>query len=120
MRFQILVLHHHPPIFITKHLNLNQTLAKSLISTNNHSVYLLHAPKVTDNSSSSSKELYRVCSNNDHKYKWTQISKCSIVGFSDGIYCLASYDRDRSHIIYLWNPSIRKLKKPGGCLVILF
>ncbi|XP_030936707.1 uncharacterized protein LOC115961963 [Quercus lobata] len=35
----------------------------------------------------------------------------SIVGFSNGIYCLASYDRDRSDIIYLWNPNIRKLKK---------
>ena len=27
------------------------------------------------------------------------------------MFCLASYDQDHYHIIYLWNPSIRKFKK---------
>lgn len=39
------------------------------------------------------------------------LDKYSIVGFCNSVFCLASYDQDFYHKIYLWNPSIRKFKK---------
>ncbi|KAF3949016.1 hypothetical protein CMV_025055 [Castanea mollissima] len=105
------------PTFITKHLKLNLNQSESLISTNTHSGYLLYTTKVK-NSSPSSKHLCTVVCNNDSTL--TQISrfeipslfeKYSIVGFCNGLFCLASRDNDLNHIIYLWNPSIRMFKK---------
>ena len=105
------------PTFISTHFNLNRT--KSLTSTNTNSGYLLYTPTVTeDHSSSTSKQLCTVVCNNDHTL--IQVSKFeipsifdefSIVGFCNSVFCLASYDQDLNHIIYLWNPSIRKFKK---------
>ncbi|XP_030942378.1 F-box/kelch-repeat protein At3g06240-like [Quercus lobata] len=105
------------PTFVSTLFNL--TLTKSLISTNTHGGYLLYTPTVTaDHSSSTSKQLCTVVCNNDRTL--TQVSKFdipsfpdkfSIVGFYNSVFCLASYDQDHYHIIYLWNPSIRKFKK---------
>ncbi|XP_030942246.1 F-box/kelch-repeat protein At3g23880-like isoform X1 [Quercus lobata] len=105
------------PTFIAKHFNLNLNQSESLISTNAHSGYLLYTTK-DENSSPSSKHLCTVVCNNDRTL--TQISrfeipslfeKYSIVGFCNGLFCLASRDYDLNHIIYLWNPSIRMFKK---------
>ena len=105
------------PTFISTHFNLN--LTKSLISTNTRSGYLLYTPTLTENhSSSTSKQLCTVVCNNDHTL--TQVSKFeipsfldefSIVSFCNSVFCLAGYDQDLNHIIYLWNPSIRKFRK---------
>ncbi|KAL4616413.1 hypothetical protein ACB092_07G197100 [Castanea dentata] len=105
------------PTFITKHFKLNLNQSESLISTNTHSGYLLYTTKVK-NRSPSSKHLCAVLRNNDSTL--TQISrfeipslfeKHSLVGFCNGLFCLASRDNDLNHIIYLWNPSIRMFKK---------
>nr|XP_023911842.1 F-box/kelch-repeat protein At3g23880-like [Quercus suber] len=108
------------PTFITKHLKLNLNQSESLISTNTHSGYLLYTAE-DKNSSPSSKQLCTVVCNNDRTL--TQVSrfeipslfeKFSIVGFCNGLFCLASRDNrdnDLNHIIYLWNPSIRMFKK---------
>ena len=37
--------------------------------------------------------------------------KCSVAGFCNGIFCLASSDKDLHHISYLWNPSVGMFKK---------
>ncbi|KAF3947348.1 hypothetical protein CMV_026505 [Castanea mollissima] len=101
--------------FVTKHLKLNLNQFESLMSTNANSGYLLYTTK-DKNSSPSSKQLCTVFCNNDRTL--TQVSrfempsffdKCDIVGFCNGLFCLADYDL--SHIIYLWNPSIRMFKK---------
>ncbi|KAF3947349.1 hypothetical protein CMV_026505 [Castanea mollissima] len=73
--------------FVTKHLKLNLNQFESLMSTNANSGYLLYTTK-DKNSSPSSKQLCTVFCNNDRTL--TQVS---------------------SHIIYLWNPSIRMFKK---------
>ncbi|KAL4616411.1 hypothetical protein ACB092_07G197000 [Castanea dentata] len=105
------------PTFITKHLKLNLNQSESLVSTNTHSEYLLYTTKVK-NRSPSSKHLCAVVCNNDCTL--TQISrfeipslfeKHSLVGFCNGLFCLASRRNDLNHIIYLWNPSIRMFKK---------
>ncbi|KAL4612534.1 hypothetical protein ACB092_08G207200 [Castanea dentata] len=105
------------PTFITKHFKLNLNQSESLISTNTHSGYLLYTTKVK-NRSPSSKHLCAVVCNNDSTL--TQISrfeipslfeKHSLVGFCNGLFCLASRRNDLNHIIYLWNPSIRMFKK---------
>ncbi|XP_050260103.1 F-box/kelch-repeat protein At3g23880-like [Quercus robur] len=103
------------PTFITKHLKLNLNQSESLISTNTHSGYLLYTTE-DKNSSPSSKQLCTVVCNNDRTL--TQVSRfempscfdeCYIVGCCNGLFCIA--DDDLSHIIYLWNPSIRIFKK---------
>ena len=103
--------------FINKHLKLNLNQSESLISTNTHSGYLQYTTK-DKNSLPSSKQLCTVVCNNDRTL--TQVSrfeiptffeKYSIVGFCNGLFCLASYVKELCHIIYLWNPSIRMLKK---------
>ncbi|XP_075673260.1 F-box/kelch-repeat protein At3g23880-like [Castanea sativa] len=103
------------PIFITKHLKLNLNQSESSMSTNTHNGYLLYT---TMDSSSSSKELCTVVCNNDRTL--TQVSrfeipsffdKYMIVGFCNGLFCLASRQKELCHIVYLWNPSIRMFKK---------
>ncbi|XP_030944110.1 F-box/kelch-repeat protein At3g23880-like [Quercus lobata] len=102
------------PTFISTHFKLNLNQPKSSISPNTQpGYYLLYK-------TSSSKELCTVFCNNDD-YTLTQISrfeipnvfdKCSeVVGFCNGIFCLASFDKDLHHISYLWNPSIGMFKK---------
>jgi F-box interacting protein len=39
------------------------------------------------------------------------ISSHRIAAFCNGLFCLANYDDELSHIIYLWNPSVGKFKK---------
>ncbi|XP_065629068.1 F-box/kelch-repeat protein At3g06240 isoform X1 [Quercus suber] len=41
----------------------------------------------------------------------SHFDECDIVGFCNGLFCLANYDKKLCHIIYLWNPSIRMFKK---------
>ena len=103
--------------FITRHFKLNLNQSESLISTNTHSGYLLYTTK-DENSSSSSKQLCTAVCNNDRTL--TQVSsfeipsflnECKIVGFCNGLLCLASDEKELCHIIYLWNPSIRMFKK---------
>ncbi|KAK9987676.1 hypothetical protein SO802_027915 [Lithocarpus litseifolius] len=103
--------------FINKHFKLNLNQCESVISTNTRSGYLLYATK-DKNSSSSSKQLCTVVCNNDCTL--TQVSRfempsffdeCNIVDFCNGLFCLASYEKELCHIIYLWNPSIRMFKK---------
>ncbi|XP_050260459.1 F-box/kelch-repeat protein At3g23880-like isoform X1 [Quercus robur] len=105
------------PTFISKHFKLNLNQSESLVSTNTHTGYLLYTTE-DKNSSPSSKHLCTVVCNSDSTL--TQISrfeipslfeKYSIVGFCNGLFCLASSDNDLNHIIYLWNPSIRMFKK---------
>ncbi|KAK9987615.1 hypothetical protein SO802_027854 [Lithocarpus litseifolius] len=105
------------PTFVTKHFKLNLNQSESLVSTNTHTGYLLYTTK-DENSSPSSKHLCAVVCNSDSTL--TQISrfeipslfeKYSIVGFCNGLFCLASSDNDLNHIIYLWNPSIRMFRK---------
>uniref|UniRef100_A0A7N2MYS3 F-box domain-containing protein n=1 Tax=Quercus lobata TaxID=97700 RepID=A0A7N2MYS3_QUELO len=103
--------------FINKHFKLNLNQSESSISANTHSGYLLYTTEDKD-SSSSSKELCTVACNNDRTL--TQVSrfeipsffdKYMIVGFCNGLFCLASREKELCHVIYLWNPSIRMLKK---------
>ena len=86
--------------FINKHLKLNLNQCESLISTNTRSGYLLYATK--DKNSSS---LCTVVCNNDRTL--TQVSRFEMPSCFQ--VCIA--DDDLSHIIYLWNPSIRIFKK---------
>ncbi|XP_075672521.1 F-box/kelch-repeat protein At3g23880-like [Castanea sativa] len=115
------------PTFISTHFNLNLNLTKSLTSTNTHSGYLLYTPTVTvteDHSSSTSKQLCTVVCNDPtlppvSKFEIPPIfDEFSIVGFCNSVFCLASYDQDLNHIIYLWNPSIRKFKKLRSTLFL--
>ncbi|XP_030945207.1 F-box/kelch-repeat protein At3g23880-like isoform X1 [Quercus lobata] len=103
--------------FINNHLKLNHSQCESLISTNSRSGYLLYTTK-DKNSSPSSKQLCTVVCNNDRTL--TQVSrfeipsffdKYMIVAFCNGLFCLASREKELCHIIYLWNPSIRMFKK---------
>ena len=103
--------------FINKHLKLNLNQSESSMSTNTYSGYLLYTTEDKD-SLSSSKELCTVACNNDRTL--TQVSrfeipsffdKYMIVGFCNGLFCLASREKELCHIIYLWNPSIRMCKK---------
>ena len=104
------------PTFITKHLKLNLKQSESLKSTKTHSGYLLYTTKDKNSSSSSSKQLCTAVCNNDRTL--TQVSRfeipsffdeCNIVACCNGLFCMADYGL--SHIIYLWNPSIRMFKK---------
>ena len=94
------------PIFITIHL----VRAKSLSNNNsnkNHNGFLLYIE--------SCKELRTVVCNSDRTL--TQISTLKIpfsniviVDYCNGMFCLRNY---QNHILYLWNPSIRKFKMLG-------
>ncbi|KAF3955149.1 hypothetical protein CMV_019598 [Castanea mollissima] len=100
------------PIFITKHLNLNNK-AKSLSSNNNHNGCLLY---------DCNKQLCTaVCNGNgngDPKLTLTstEVSRFQIpfsvnfykISFCNGMFLNYGYLRDR--MIYLWNPSIQKFK----------
>ena len=103
--------------FINKHLKLNHNQSESSIPANTHSGYLLYTTEDKDGSSSS-KELCTVVCNNDRtltQVSWFEIpsffDKYMIVGFCNGLFCLASREKELCHIIYLWNPSIRMCKK---------
>ena len=96
--------------FINKHLKLNHNQSESSISANTHSGYLLYTTEDKDGSSSS-KELCTVVCNNDRTL--TQLSrfeipsffdKYMIVGFCNGLSCLASREKELCHIIYLLEP----------------
>ena len=93
--------------FINKHFKLSLNQCESLISTNTRSGYLLYATK--DKNSSS---LCTVVCNNDRtltQVSWFEMpsffDECNIVDFCNGLFCLASYEKELCHIIYLWNPS---------------
>jgi len=105
------------PIFITKHLDL----ASSLSDINNNG-YLLFTPlrNYLPLDPSSSKEWTTFVYNTNRTL--TQISRFEIplqhfiIGFCNGVFCLAannddSDEKDLTRSLYLWNPSIRKLKK---------
>ena len=105
------------PIFITKHLDL----ASSLSDINNNG-YLLFTllRNYLPLDPSSSKEWTTFVYNTNRTL--TQISRFEIplqhfiIGFCNGVFCLAannddSDEKDLTRSLYLWNPSIRKLKK---------
>ncbi|XP_050242325.1 F-box protein At3g07870-like [Quercus robur] len=106
------------PIFITKHLDL----ASSLSDINNYG-YLLVTPlrNYPSLDPSSSQEWTTFVYNTNRTL--TQISRFEIpfpinliIGFCNGVFCLAAIndDPDENYLrrsLYLWNPSIRKLKK---------
>jgi F-box interacting protein len=100
------------PNFIKTNFNFNRT--KSLSNNNNHNGYLHYTP-VTVQDSSSCKELCTVVCNSDQtlthvsRFEIPFVDEC-IFGFCNGMVCLASADARLSHLIYLWNPSIRKFK----------
>uniref|UniRef100_A0A2N9HHQ2 F-box associated domain-containing protein n=1 Tax=Fagus sylvatica TaxID=28930 RepID=A0A2N9HHQ2_FAGSY len=92
------------PTFITTHLDK----AKSLSSNKG---YLVYMGGVDD------RQLYTVVCNSDRTMTLISCHPLQnhyhdvfMVGFSNGIVCLESYEEDH-RIIYLWNPSIRKRKK---------
>jgi F-box interacting protein len=95
------------PIFITKHLNLNQA--------NNHNGYLLYSIDPISRpplDRLSDREICAVVCNSD--FTLTEISRFQIpfthadmIGFCNGIFCFYNY---RDYTIYLWNPSIKKSK----------
>ncbi|KAL4607345.1 hypothetical protein ACB092_09G166700 [Castanea dentata] len=103
------------PIFITKHLDL----AYSLSNINNNG-YLLFTPLRNFLDPTPSQEWTTFVCNINRTL--TQISKFEIpfpndlIGFCNGMFCLAAYnddsdEEDLRRSLYLWNPSIRKLKK---------
>ena len=107
------------PNFINKHLHR----AKSLSNSNNHNGFLLS--KANPVADSSEEDLCTVIYNND--YTLTEICRFKIpfddarfLGFCNGIFCFATYSLRKGFyrncvglngIIYLWNPSIRKIKE---------
>ena len=103
------------PIFITKHLDL----ASSLSDINNNG-YLLFTPLRNYPDPSSTQQWTTFVYNTNRTL--TQISRFEIpfpnliIGFCNGVFCLAaknddSDEKDLTRSLYLWNPSIRKLKK---------
>uniref|UniRef100_A0A2N9H1Z7 F-box domain-containing protein n=1 Tax=Fagus sylvatica TaxID=28930 RepID=A0A2N9H1Z7_FAGSY len=92
------------PDFVTTHFNLSNN------NINNHNGYLLYTPK-------GDKELCTVVWNKNRTFN--HISRFEIPfsddyyidSFCKGLVCLANYDDNLSHELYLWNPSIRKFKK---------
>ena len=106
------------PIFITKHLDL----ASSLSDINNYG-YLLVTPlrNYPSLDPSSSQEWTTFVYNTNRTL--TQISRFEIpfhsnliIGFCNGVFCLAANnddfdEKDLRRSLYLWNASIRKLKK---------
>ncbi|XP_023907625.1 F-box protein At3g07870 isoform X1 [Quercus suber] len=106
------------PIFITKHLDL----ANSLSNINNNG-YLLFTPvRNYPTMDPSSTQQWTTFVYNTNR-TLTHISRFEIpfhndliIGFCNGVFCLAannddSDEEDLRHSLYLWNPSIRKLKK---------
>ena len=98
------------PIFITTHLDR----AKSLSHNKNNNGYLLYIPRAT-NSSLRNELCIDVC-NSDHTVSHVSrfqipFSLVRIFGFCNGIICLYS---SLNHMIYLWNPSIKKFKICAG------
>ena len=109
------------PIFIATHFKLNE--AKSLSNKNSHNGYLLYTP-VTE-SYYFHEELRTLVYNRDRTV--TEISRfitpfpfCDAFMncFCNGIFCLDRCDETNGdHIIYLWNPSIRKFKMLAPALM---
>ncbi|XP_075637740.1 F-box/kelch-repeat protein At3g23880-like [Castanea sativa] len=97
--------------FITKHLDRANLLSKS----NNNNGCLLCNPYRNGQYSSCDYLCTFVC-NTDRtlteisRFEFPSYDEC-LVGFSNGIICLANYADESSHILYLWNPSIRKFKR---------
>ena len=95
------------PNFVKTNFNFNRT--KSLSNNNNHNGYLHYTPVTKQ-------ELCTVVCNSDRtltnvsRFESPFVDECSIFGFCNGMVCLASADELLSHLIYLWNPSIRKFK----------
>jgi F-box interacting protein len=93
------------PDFIKTHIDQ----AKSLSNNNG---YLLYMQRIGDNFYSLREELCTVVCNSDKTFSHVSrfqipFSHFKIVGFCNGIFCFYDYVK---HVIYLWNPSIRKLK----------
>ncbi|KAK4580964.1 hypothetical protein RGQ29_024569 [Quercus rubra] len=85
------------PIFIATHFKLNE--AKSLSNKNSHNGYLLYTSETEDYSFHA--ELRTLVYNRDRTV--TEISRCN--------------ENNGDHIIYLWNPSIRKFKMLAPALM---
>ncbi|XP_050245421.1 F-box/kelch-repeat protein At3g23880-like isoform X1 [Quercus robur] len=97
--------------FITKHLD------RANLLSNSHNGYLLCNPSIRNGQYSSCDYLCTFVCNTDRtlteisRFEFPSNDERFLVGFSNGIICLANYDEEFSHILYLWNPSIRKFKK---------
>ena len=95
--------------FITKHLE-----RANLLSNNNNGCLLCNPYR--NGQYSSCDYLCTFVCNTDRtlteisRFEFPSDDEC-LVGFSNGIICLANHDEEFSHILYLWNPSIRKFKK---------
>ncbi|XP_030924560.1 F-box/kelch-repeat protein At3g23880-like [Quercus lobata] len=92
--------------FITKHLERANLLSNGCLLCNPHRIgqysscdYLCTFVCNTDRTST---EISRFEFPSYDEY---------LVGFSNGIICLANYAVEFSHVLYLWNPSIRKFKR---------
>ncbi|XP_030924571.1 F-box/kelch-repeat protein At3g06240-like [Quercus lobata] len=109
------------PIFIATHFKLNE--AKSLSNKNSHNGYLLYT-SVTEGYSFH-EDLRTLVYNRDRTV--TEISRfitpfpfCDAFMncFCNGIFCLDRFDENNGdHMIYLWNPSIRKFKMLAPALL---
>ena len=109
------------PIFIATHFKLNE--AKSLSNKNSHNGYLLYTSETEDYSFHA--ELRTLVYNRDRTV--TEISRfktpfsfydASMNCFCNGIFCLDRCNENNGdHIIYLWNPSIRKFKMLAPALM---
>ena len=98
---------------ITSHKFIKTHLDRAKSSSNNNNDYLLYK---SQRMSSSPNELCTVVHNSDRTL--SEISRFQIpdyfvyiVGFCNGMFLSADDDSDHGHVVYLWNPSIRKYKK---------
>ena len=94
------------PIFIKTHFDRAKSLLSNNNSNKNHNSFLLYLDR------SSCKELCTAVWNSDPTL--TEVSRfmipfltARIVEFSNGMFCFYNH---QNHIIYLWNPRIRKFK----------
>ena len=103
------------PIFISTHFNRAKLLFSNEENSNNYNGYLLYTPLHVD-PLLNSRNLCTVACNSDcalsNNISRIEIpfSHSRIMGFSNAMFCFASYVENCRHIMYLWNPSIRKFK----------
>nr|XP_023915986.1 F-box/kelch-repeat protein At3g23880-like [Quercus suber] len=97
---------------ITSHKFIKTHLDRAKSSSNNNNYLLYKSQRM----SSSLNELCTVVHNSDRTL--SEISRLQIpdyyifiVGFCNGMFLSADDDSDYGHVVYLWNPSIRKYKK---------
>ena len=102
-------------ILISTHFNRAKLLFSNEENNNNHNGYLLYTPLHVDPFLNSRNLCTVVCnsdgalSNNISRIE-IPFSHSRIMGFSNGMFCFASYVENCRHRMYLWNPSIRKFK----------